>query len=72
MTARLEVIPFDEKAAVHFGQVRAELARAGTPSGPYDQMLAGHARALGLIFVTNNTKEFARVSGLRLENWVVD
>ena len=70
MAARLEVLPFDEMAAVHFGQVRAELAREGTPIGPYDQMIAGHARSLGLILVTNNTKEFIRVLGLRLENWV--
>ena len=70
MTARLEILSFGEAAAIHFGQVRAELTKAGTPIGPYDQMIAGHARATGLILVTNNTKEFIRVSGLRLENWV--
>ena len=70
MAARLEVLPFDEAAAKHFGQVRAELANAGTPIGPYDQMIAGHARSLGLILVTNNTREFIRVAGIRLENWV--
>ena len=46
MTARLEVLPFDELAAVHFGQLRAELARAGTPAGPYNQMIASHARII--------------------------
>lgn len=71
MTARLEVLPFNEEAAVHFGQVRAELARAGTPIGPYDQMIAGHARASGLVLVTNNTDEFKRVPGLRIENWAL-
>lgn len=70
MTARLEVLPFNELAALHFGQVRAELAQAGTPIGPYDQMIAGHSRALGLVLVTNNVGEFERVPGLRLENWV--
>ncbi len=70
MAARLDVLPFDEKAAVHFGQLRAELYRRGTPIGPYDMMIAGHARSLGLILVTNNIKEFERVPGLRIENWV--
>ena len=70
MTARLEVLPFDEPAATHFGQLRAELARIGKPIGSYDQMIAGHARSLGLILVTNNMREFERAPGLRLENWV--
>jgi tRNA(fMet)-specific endonuclease VapC len=68
--ARLEVLPYDNGAAVHTGQVRAELAARGTPIGPYDQMIAGHARSMGLVVVTNNSKEFSRVDGLRLENWV--
>ena len=68
--ARLEVLAFDETAAAHFGQLRAELAQAGKPIGPYDQMIAGHARSLGLILVTNNMKEFKRVPGLRIVNWV--
>ncbi|MCM5569902.1 tRNA(fMet)-specific endonuclease VapC [Burkholderiaceae bacterium FT117] len=69
LIARLEVAAFDEKAALHFGQIRAELARAGKPIGPYDSMIAGHARAQGLILVANDI-EFRRVPGLRLENWV--
>jgi len=69
-SARLEVLPYDENAAIHTGQIRAELAKRGKPIGPYDQMIAGHARSKGLILVTNNTKEFKRVSGLRLDNWV--
>jgi tRNA(fMet)-specific endonuclease VapC len=60
---------FDNRAAYHFGQIRAELYRAGMPIGPYDMMIAGHARATGLILVTNNTKEFKRVPGLMIENW---
>ena len=69
LTARLEVLPFDEAAAYHFGQIRAELYRMGRPIGPYDMMIAGHARACGLKLVTNNTNEFKRVQGLIIENW---
>ncbi|MBF6622154.1 MAG: tRNA(fMet)-specific endonuclease VapC [Pseudomonas stutzeri] len=68
--ARLEVLPYDTQAAAHSGQLRAELARIGKPIGPYDQMIAGHARAQGLILVTNNLREFDRVPGLRVEDWV--
>jgi tRNA(fMet)-specific endonuclease VapC len=70
MMARLEVLTFDESAAAHCGQIRAELAGKGTPIGPYDVMIAGHARSQGLILVTNNSQEFARDSGLRLDNWL--
>ena len=69
--ARIDVLPLDDSAAVHAGQIRAELANLGTPIGPYDQLIAGHARSQGLVLVTNNENEFSRVSGLRLENWVV-
>ncbi len=69
MAARLEVLPFDNGAACHFGQIRAQLYSEGKPIGPYDMMIAGHARASGMILVTNNMKEFVRVSGLLLENW---
>lgn len=68
-SARLEVLSYDEDAAAHTGQLRAELARAGTPIGPYDQMISGHARSKGLILVTNNLNEFVRVPGLRIEDW---
>jgi len=70
MTARLDVLSFDENAAIHFGQIRAELYSKGKPIGPYDMMIAAHARARGLILITNNCKEFERVPGLRTENWV--
>ena len=72
LAARLDVLPYDAAAATQTGQIRAELARQGTPIGPYDQMIAGHARALGLILVSNDAAEFGRVPGLRLENWVGD
>jgi len=67
---RLHVLNYDEKAAFHTAQIRAELEKSGTPIGVYDQMIAGHARSCGLIVVTNNTREFQRVSGIRIENWV--
>ena len=68
--ARLEVLNYDQNAAIHTGQLRTELALSGKPIGPYDQMIAGHARSQGLILVTNNTREFERVPGLRIEDWV--
>ena len=69
--ARMDVLPLDDSAAAHAGQIRAELASLGMPIGPYDQLIAGHARSQGLVLVTNNEKEFARVPGLRTENWVL-
>ncbi|TWB57649.1 tRNA(fMet)-specific endonuclease VapC [Rhizobium sp. ERR 922] len=68
--ARLEVLSFGDKAAAHYGQVRAELERAGTPCGPHDMQIGAHARSEGLIVVTNNMKEFIRIPGIRVENWV--
>jgi len=70
LIARLDVASFDQHASEHFGQLRAELYQIGQPIGPYDMMIAGHARSMGLILVTNNMKEFERVPGLRIENWV--
>lgn len=69
LLGRLELIDFDLAAAEHAGQIRAELAAAGTPIGPFDVMIAGHARSRGLSLVTNNEGEFSRVRGLLLENW---
>jgi len=69
-TTRLEVLPFSAKAAAHFGQMRTELQRMGLPCGSYDMLIAAHARSEGLMLVTNNVREVARVPGLRLGNWV--
>ncbi len=69
-SARLEILPFSAGAAIHYGQVRTELERIGRPSGPHDMLIAAHARSEGLIVVTNNLREFERVPGLRVENWV--
>ena len=66
--ARMDVLPLGDSAAGHAGQIHAELAKLGMPIGPYDQLIAGYARSMGLVLVTNNEKEFSRVSGLRLEN----
>jgi len=68
--ARVEVLPFDSDAATHTGQLRAELRKIGRPIGPYDEMIAGHARSHGLVVVSNNTKQFENVPGIRLANWV--
>jgi tRNA(fMet)-specific endonuclease VapC len=68
--ARLDVLPFDSEAAAHFGDIRADLARRGQVIGPYDLMIAGHARSRGLIVVTGNLGEFNRVDGLRAEDWL--
>lgn len=70
LVARLEVLSFDAAAAHHLGQLRAELTKKGTPIGHYDEMIAAHARSAGLTLITNNLREFKRVPGLRLENWV--
>ncbi|MFP6774955.1 MAG: tRNA(fMet)-specific endonuclease VapC [Alphaproteobacteria bacterium] len=69
-TARLTIPPFDEQAAGHYGNIRADLEAQGQTIGPYDLMIAGHARSRGLVLVTNNRREFDRVSGLRVENWL--
>jgi tRNA(fMet)-specific endonuclease VapC len=66
----VEPLAFDQRAADHFGAVATALARRGAPIGTFDTLMAAHALSLGLTFVTNNTKHFARVAGLRTENWV--
>lgn len=68
--ARLQVLSFDDRAALQYGQLRAELERAGTPCGAYDMQIGAHARSEGLTVVTNNMREFTRMPGLRTENWV--
>lgn len=69
LLANIEIMSFDSLAAESYGKVRADLEKAGTPIGPLDMMIAGHAKSKGYIVVTNNTKEFERVKGLKIENW---
>lgn len=65
----LPSLPFDDLAAEHFGSIRAFLARQGTPIGPYDLQIAAIALSHNLILVTHNTREFARIPNLQLEDW---
>ena len=69
LLANIEIFDFDARAADCYGKIRAELEKKGSPIGPLDMMIAGHARSLEFTLVTNNMKEFSRVPGLRLENW---
>ncbi len=68
--APLAIVPFDDRAAESYGRVRAQFERAGTPIGPLDTLIAAHALALKVTLVTNNEREFSRVTGLRVENWI--
>jgi tRNA(fMet)-specific endonuclease VapC len=67
--ATIEIVPFDDSAAAVYGQVRAQVERAGRPIGPLDTLIAAHALSMDLTVVTANEREFRRVSGLRVENW---
>lgn len=69
--APMDILPFDEKAIWVYGELRAELERLGQPIGASDTMIAAHALSRDAILVTNNTREFSRVAGLRLENWTL-
>lgn len=68
---QFEVLDLDREDARQAGEIRAALALAGTPIGPYDVLIAGQAKARDLVLVTHNTTEFQRVHGLRLEDWEV-
>ena len=69
LLARLSILSFDETAAGHAADIRANLERSGTKIGAYDGLIAGHARSLGLVLITGNGREFSRVPGLRVEDW---
>jgi tRNA(fMet)-specific endonuclease VapC len=64
-------LEYPSEAAAHYREIRAGLKTLGTPIGPNVLFIAAHARCLGLTLVTNNTREFGRVSGLRIENWTL-
>jgi tRNA(fMet)-specific endonuclease VapC len=70
VAAGLTILDFDTRAADHSGEIHARLAKLGQIIGSYDMLIAGHARSMGLIVVTNNLREFSRVEGLRCEDWL--
>ena len=67
--APLELMPFDSPAVWAYGELRADLERRGLPIGSVDTMIAAHALSMNAVLVTNNTREFSRIAGLKLENW---
>ncbi len=71
LSRRIQIAPLIESTGQHYGQIRAELEKAGTPIGNNDLWIAAHARSEGWIVVTNNEREFSRVAGLQVENWVI-
>ena len=71
LCSRLDVLPYGQKAAQHYGNIRAALERRGQPIGVNDLHIAAHARSEGLTLVSNNLREFERVDGLLTENWLV-
>ena len=68
--SRLEALDYGEKAAHHYGDIKAGLEQQGAVIGPNDLHIASHARSEGLTLITNNTGEFERVEGLRIDNWM--
>ncbi len=66
----LEVVVFDEAAALVYGALRASLEKKGTPVGALDTLIGAHALSLNLTLVTNNTKEFNRIAGLKVIDWI--
>ncbi len=67
----LEIADFDEKAAEVYGNVRADIEKAGIPIGSMDMLIGSHAVSLGVTLVTNNTREFKRIKGLKVVDWTV-
>jgi len=68
--APLEILPFEGKAASAYGKVRSKLEKKETPIGSLDNLIAAHALSLSAVLVTNNVREFRRIEGLQIENWV--
>lgn len=67
--APLEIVPFDDRAAMEYGKIRAQLESAGQPIGPLDLLIAAHAKSMDVTLITNNSDEFKRVRGLKVGNW---
>lgn len=68
--SRITILPWDENAADHYGDIRAMLEKKGTPIGAMDMMIAAHARSIGAVLVSNDVSHFDKVRGLRIANWV--
>lgn len=66
----LDILYFDDNAAIEYGIIRSYLENKGTPIGPLDTLIAAHAKSEGLTLVTNNESEFQRIDNLKIENWV--
>ncbi len=69
---QIATFPMESPGEEHYAEIRDTLERAGTPIGPNDLLIAAHARSLGLTLVTNNIREFSRVPGLLVENWLAN
>ncbi len=67
----LEILPFDEAAATAYGAVRADLERRGSKIGGNDTLIGAHALSVGVTLVTNNTREFSRIRGLKIVDWTI-
>lgn len=70
MIARVEVVSYEDAASFRYAEIRHALQSSGKPIGPVDLFIAAHARSLDLTLVTDNIREFSRVEGLRVENWL--
>jgi tRNA(fMet)-specific endonuclease VapC len=70
LRSKVAVVPFDEDATERYGELRASLEKRGRPIGPLDTLIAAHALSLGWILATHNVREFRRVPGLRLDDWL--
>jgi len=67
-----EVVNFDVNAAIEYGKIKTNLEKKGVVIGAYDLQIAAHAKSIEAILVTNNTREFKRVEGLKIEDWIVE
>lgn len=68
--SEIEILPFDDLAAQEYGVIKTDLQKKGEPIGPFDTLIAAHAKSMDVTLVTNNTKGFSRVDGLKLDDWV--
>jgi tRNA(fMet)-specific endonuclease VapC len=70
LLSKISAVPFDGDATERYGELRASLERRGSPIGPLDTLIAAHALSLGWTLATHNTKEFRRVPGLKVDDWL--